>query len=73
MQPVTFGQRPAEHLWLLTNTVLTTRHFADLDELEDAQARRCVALQRCRDLVRSAMRFSWWPLHIKKRQGPRRN
>jgi transposase len=63
--------QPAEHLWPLTNTVLINRHFADLEELEDAQARRCVALQRRRDLIRSATRFHWWPLRIKKRQGPR--
>ncbi len=61
----------AEHLWPLTNTVLINRHFADFDELEDAQARRCVALQRRRDLIRSATRFHWWPLRIKKHQGPR--
>src|SRR5262249_51654761 len=35
--------QPAEHLWPLTNTVLINLHFADLEELEDAQARRCVA------------------------------
>jgi hypothetical protein len=63
--------QPAEHLWPLTNTVLINRHFADLDELEDAQARRCVALLQRRDLIRSATRFHWWPLRIKKRQGPR--
>jgi transposase len=50
--------QPAEHLWPLTNTVLINRHFADLGELEDAQARRCAALQRRRDLIRSA---TWFP------------
>jgi transposase len=63
--------QPAEHLWPLTNTALINRHFADLEEREDAQARRCVALQRRRDLIRSATRFHWWPRAIKKRQGPR--
>jgi transposase len=63
--------QPAEHLWPLTNTVLINRHFADLAELEDAQVRRCVALQRRRDLIRSATHFRWWPLRIKQRQGPR--
>lgn len=62
--------QPAEHLWPLTNTILINRHFADLDELEDAQARRCVALQQRRDLIRSTTRFRWWPLRIKKRRGP---
>jgi hypothetical protein len=40
-------------------------------ELEDAQAERCVALQGRPDLIRSTTRFHWWPLRIKKRQGPR--
>ena len=63
--------QPAEHLWPLTNTVRANRHFATIDELEDVQAARCVALQQRPDLIRCATRFSWWPLRIKKRQGPR--
>jgi transposase len=63
--------QPAEHLWSLTNTALTNRHFASIEALEDAQAERCVALQERRDLIRSATCFSWWPLRIKRRQGPR--
>jgi transposase len=65
--------QPAEHLWPLTNTALANRHFASIDELEDAQAQRCAALQARRALIRSTTRFSWWPQRIKKRQGPRRN
>lgn len=65
--------QPAEHLWPLTNTALTNRHFASIDDLEDAQAARCVALQRRPDLIRSTTLFQWWPRRIKKRQGPRRN
>ena len=64
--------QPAEHLWPLTNTVLVNRHFASIDELEDAQAARCVALQSRPDLVRSTTLFHWWPQRLKKRQGPRR-
>src|SRR5260221_336743 len=45
--------QPAEHLWPLTNTALANRHFASIDELEDAQAARCVALQARPDLIRS--------------------
>jgi transposase len=44
--------QPAEHLWPLTNTVLVNRHFASIEQLEEAQAGRCVALQGCRDLIR---------------------
>jgi transposase len=65
--------QPAEHLWPLTTTVLVNRHFASIDELEDVQAARCVALQARPDLVRSTTLFHWWPQRLKKRQGPRRN
>jgi len=63
--------QPAEHLWPLTNTALANRHFASIEDLEDAQATRCVALQARPDLIRSTTLFSWWPKRIKKRQGPR--
>src|SRR4029078_8032940 len=36
--------QPAEHLWPLTTTALHNCHFASIEELEDAQAARCVAL-----------------------------
>src|SRR5690348_4181226 len=65
--------QPAEHLWPLTNTVLVNRHFASIQELEDAQAERCVALQGCPDLIRSTTRCSWWPMRIHRRHGPRRS
>jgi transposase len=51
--------QPAEHLWPLTNTALTNRHFPSFEELEDAQAARCVALQARRALVRSTTLFQW--------------
>jgi transposase len=53
--------QPAEHLWPLTNTALFNRHFATIDDLEDAQAARCVALQARPDLIRSTTLFHWWP------------
>ncbi len=63
--------QPAEHLWELSDTALINRHFKTIDDLEDAQAERCVALQARRDLIRSATLFPWWPRRVKKRQGPR--
>jgi len=63
--------QPAEHLWPLTNTALVNRHFATLDDLEDAQFARCLALQQRPDLIRSTTRFHWWPQQICKRLGPR--
>jgi len=50
--------QPAEHLWPLTNTALVNRHFASIEELEDVQAERCIALQEQPELVRSTTRFS---------------
>jgi transposase len=65
--------QPAEHLWPLTNTVLVNQHFASIEELEDAQAARCVALQGQPALVRSTTLFHWWPHRLTRRQGLRRN
>jgi transposase len=62
--------QPAEHLWPLTNTILVNRHFASIEDLEEAQAARCVALQTCRDLVRSTTLFPWWSQRVHKRYGP---
>jgi hypothetical protein len=59
--------------WPLTNDVLVNRHFASLEELEDAQLAHCVALQAQPDRIRSTTRFHWWPQQIHKRRGPRRN
>jgi len=61
--------QPAEHLWPLTNTVLVNRHFTSIEELEDAQAAGCAALQARRDFVRSTTLFPWWPQRLRKRQG----
>jgi transposase len=52
--------QPAEHLWPLTNTALVNRHFATIDDLEEAQLARCAALQRRPNLIRSTTLFHWW-------------
>jgi transposase len=65
--------QPAEHLWPLTNDVLVNRHFASIEELEDAQLAHCAALQQQPDRIRSTTCFHWWPRQIHKRRGPRRN
>jgi transposase len=65
--------QPAEHLWPLTNTALANRHFATIEDLEDAQATRCVALQAQPALIRSTTRFAWWPQRLRKLQGAKRN
>jgi transposase len=62
--------QPAEHLWPLTNTVQVNRHFASVEDLEDAQAGRCVNLQAKPHLVRSTTLFPWWPQRLHKRRVP---
>ena len=37
--------QPAEHLWPLTNAPFINRHFATIEDFEEAQAQHCVALQ----------------------------
>jgi hypothetical protein len=72
MQPRSKAEMLSQALRPLTNTILVKRHFASIDELEDAQAARCVALQARPDLVRSATLFHWWPQRLHKRHVPRR-
>jgi transposase len=73
LPPVSPELPPAEHLWSLSDAPLINRHFQTIEDLEDVQAERCVALQARPDLVRSTTLFSWWPRRITKRQGPRRS
>jgi transposase len=63
--------QPAEHLWPLTNAALVNRHFATIDELEEAQFAQCRALQAQPDRIRSTTCFHWWPKQLHKRLGPR--
>ncbi|HEX9413027.1 MAG TPA: hypothetical protein VF916_05945 [Ktedonobacterales bacterium] len=77
LPPYAPALQPAEHLWALlasdlTDTALANRHLAAIDDLEDAQAARCVALQRQRTRICATTLFSWWPQHIRKQQGPGR-
>jgi hypothetical protein len=51
---------------------LVNCHFATIDELEEAQAERCGAMQRRPDLIHSTTLLHEWPKRIKKRQGRRR-
>jgi transposase len=60
--------QPAEHLWPLTNAPLINRHFASIEELEEAQAQRCVALQAHPERIRSTTLFHWWPKQLHKRR-----
>ena len=49
--------QPAEHLWPLTNSAVMNRHFATIDERDEAQLACCAALQHHTERIRSATLF----------------
>lgn len=53
--------QPAEKLWTLSNEGIANRHFANLDELEEAQVERCRVLLEQPALISAYTLFSWWP------------
>jgi transposase len=53
--------QPCERLWPLTNDGVANRFFQTLDDLETAQAQRCVMLQNQPQVIRSRTHFHWWP------------
>jgi hypothetical protein len=50
-----------ERLWPLSNEAIANRHFETSDELQEAQAERCVALQNDLTGIRQATLFHWCP------------
>ncbi len=53
--------QPVEKLWPLTNEGIANRSFKDLDELEQVQSQRCLALSQQTSLIRGTTCFYWWP------------
>jgi transposase len=55
--------QPCERLWPLTNEAVANRRFESLDELQEAQAERCVTLHSDAACIRRTTLFHWWPLY----------
>ena len=73
LSPALFPRAPARRTPLAAHQrAALNRHFASIDELEEAQAQHCVALQAQPALVRSTTLFHWWPQRLHKRQAPKR-
>src|SRR5215208_6032873 len=53
--------QPAERLWPLSNEGVANCHFEEIEELEETVGQRCVALSDQPDLLRSYLRYHWWP------------
>jgi len=45
----------------LSDEAVANRHFEEIEELEEAIAARCVALGDQCELIRSYIRYHWWP------------
>ena len=53
--------QPAEHLWAFVDEPLANRCFKTLAELDQAVAKRCLALiEQCK-MIKAATLFHWWP------------
>jgi transposase len=53
--------QPAERLWPLSDEAVANRHFEEIVELEGALVGRCLALRDRPELIRSYIRYHWWP------------
>jgi len=53
--------QPSERLWPLSDEAVANRHFEEIGELEEALARRCVALSDQPEIIRSYINYHWWP------------
>lgn len=53
--------QPAEHLWRLSDEALVNAHFADIEALSEAQAKRCRTLREQPEIIRDTTFFHWWP------------
>lgn len=53
--------QPAERLWPLSDEAVANRYFERIEELEEALVERCVALGEQPEVIRSYIRYHWWP------------
>jgi transposase len=53
--------QPAERLWPLSDEAVANRHFEAIEDLQEALVGRCVRLREQPELVRSYIRYHWWP------------
>lgn len=53
--------QPSERLWPLSNEGVANRYFEQIEDQEEALVDRCVALSDQPELIRSYIRYHWWP------------
>lgn len=65
LPPYTPELQPAETLWTLVDEPIINSHVADLAELEQIIAKRCVHLASDPNQIKSRTKFHWWPATTK--------
>ena len=45
----------------MSNEGVANRYFEEIEELEEALGERCVALREKPEIIRSYIRYNWWP------------
>ncbi len=53
--------QPPERLWPLSDEALANRCMEEIEELEEALVGQCVALSDQPEVIRSYIRYHWWP------------
>jgi len=53
--------QPSERLWTLSDEAVANRHFERIGDLEEALVERCVSLRDRPEVIRSYIRYHWWP------------
>jgi transposase len=53
--------QPAERLWPLSDESVANRYFERIEQLEEALVERWVALGDQPEVIRSYIRYHWWP------------
>jgi transposase len=53
--------QPSERLWPLSDEALANRYMEQIEQLEEALVDRCAALSERPEIIRSYIRYYWWP------------
>jgi transposase len=57
LPPYSLELQPAERLWPLMDEALANKHFHNLDELQEVQTQRCLALQALPNVMHAHTQF----------------
>ncbi len=53
--------QPSERLWPLSDEAVANRHFEGIEDMEEALVERCMSLGEQPEVIRSYIRYHWWP------------